>query len=108
MLDNNNLDRSDQYFQILQLLRVVTRWIQESQKDLARMGKEWSWKPRFRGKHVVAAKEVLDTDEKIVRDNWRVLISHHTTLSEELFREIDRKTEDIKSLRDGASRLFPL
>ncbi|KAK6193732.1 hypothetical protein LQW54_012158 [Pestalotiopsis sp. IQ-011] len=84
MFDGPNFERSRSYFAALQLLRIFSDRIKETRQDL------------------IQAIKVLGQDETLFES---------TGLKEaesRLIQRIDRKTEEIKTLRDGALFATPL
>lgn len=83
MFDGPNFERSRSYFAALQLLRIFSDRIKETRQDL------------------IQAIEALHQD---------VSPFESTGLKEaesRLLQRIDRKTEEIKTLRDGVGRVEP-
>ncbi|KAI1455106.1 hypothetical protein F4805DRAFT_460040 [Annulohypoxylon moriforme] len=102
MLDDRELKTSDRYFEILQLLRIMTQWIDQTKDDMAKLSKDWEY--QMKNADMLSTPldpKNLDPDDLAVSENWEVLIRHHNTLVENLLKEIARKNEAIQSLRDG-------
>ena len=91
MVDSNSMETTALYFTILDILRVMDEWIRGSQRLNAFKN---FWK---------AMKHQDKSDVAIINSNWEVLISRHDDIIKTLRERISRKTEEIKSLRDGVS-----
>ncbi|KAN0102633.1 hypothetical protein V8E51_010946 [Hyaloscypha variabilis] len=105
MFDNDPFPRSDLYFTVLQLLRISADWISESLKDLESLAEAsqimceiFTKSPdKRRGRQdpvTVSVRTVLE-------QNWKNVISHQKSLAKPLLERIEKKTEEVKSLRDG-------
>lgn len=98
MYDDRNLQRSERYFSLLQLLRLFRDDIENSNRDLKHFRKEIyardSWAPS-------PGKE----EDKDVEYNWGRVLNHKMDRLDALLERIDRKTREIESLRNGVSCL---
>lgn len=114
MLDDRELKKSDLYFEALQLLRYMTEWIDQSEEDIAKLLKDWEEQKIRREDEFcdlfigVSLRDSLLVDELAVSGNWEIIRSKHGFLVEGLLKDINRRTEDIKSLRDGVSYTKPI
>jgi hypothetical protein len=97
---DRSLEKSDLYFAVLQILRIMGEWISESVKDLEHQKEDWSEFGRFDAPDYLSAK-YLETDREVINSNWDLLASHHAKLVKVLQDRIDRKTKEVESLRDG-------
>jgi hypothetical protein len=95
MCDNRGLERSHLYFETLQILRVMTEWVHGSLEDLSETKNWWTSQRIFRPNQ--------EFDELTILSNWDVLVTRHSELARQILERVDRKTEDIKTLRDGVS-----
>ncbi|KAH8897647.1 hypothetical protein GQ53DRAFT_817930 [Thozetella sp. PMI_491] len=93
MCDNSHLDRSHLYFETLQILRVMTEWVHGSLEDLLETKHWWESARIFRPNQ--------ELDEVSIRSNWDVLVTRQRELARQILERVDRKTEDVKTLRDG-------
>ncbi|KAF2802242.1 uncharacterized protein BDZ99DRAFT_401745 [Mytilinidion resinicola] len=120
---DSSLDRSKQYFIVLQLLRIMGEWISGALKDLEQQKGGWLQDQEYRKYAMIAFHErelradpsrgvpeldEIDLEEKVISANWEALITYQRRHEKLLLDRIDKKTEEIKSLRDGVShrRLF--
>lgn len=89
---DKSFQHAESHFQIMQLLRIATLWIQTTQKDLKSL----------RDGLMAGLSNSLDyaQDEQLNR-NWDKTFAALEAQSDKLFRRIDKKTEEVKSLRDG-------
>lgn len=94
MYDGPELQRSEGYFSLLQLLRLFRNNIEDSLKDLIHFRAEvrgmngGPWLPGSR-------------DNQYIAHNWEAVLKHKRRRCEELQDRIDRKIREIESLRDG-------
>jgi hypothetical protein len=97
-----SLEKSELYFGVLQILRIMSEWIYESITDLENQKQDWAdfhWVGHGDAEYLnVNGRE---TDRGIINSNWDLLILHHTKLVKVLQDRIDRKTKEVESLRDG-------
>lgn len=83
------------YFTVLQLLRIMAEWIEGSLDDQKRLREQW-WNGWNR------QPLALTVDEKAIIDkNWDTIISSMEPRTQYFLDRINRKTEEVKSLRDG-------
>jgi hypothetical protein len=108
MLENPSLEKSDLYFAILQVLRLMSEWIDSSSSDLTRLqeraliGMEYLPLTPECGRHAETMKNV---DIPAIRNNWNILLSRHKELKERLLFKIHQMKGDLETLRDGVSGL---
>jgi hypothetical protein len=109
MFDNDPFPRSELYFTILQRLRISADWISESLKDLESLAE---------ASQIMCEEGVTKSpDERrgrqdpvtvsvrtVLEQNWKNIISHQKSLAKPLLERIEKKTEEVKSLRDGVSK----
>ncbi|KAF2496714.1 hypothetical protein BU16DRAFT_340064 [Lophium mytilinum] len=93
LMFDSSLKVSEQYFAILQILRIMREWICDALKDLERQKEIWQSDRGYRLSRKL--------DESIIESNWEVLVSLQQGFEKILLDRIDRKTEEVKSLRDG-------
>ncbi|KAI1372752.1 hypothetical protein F4677DRAFT_431417 [Hypoxylon crocopeplum] len=106
MLDDAELKKSDRYFGVLQLLRIMTHWVEQSKEGIEKLPKDWDERHSglyfdIRGLHIPCDRRKIELDASVISKNWEILVHRHKTLAEGLLKEIGRRTEDIKTLRDG-------
>jgi hypothetical protein len=86
MFDGPNFERSRSYFSALQLLRIFSDHIKETRKDLR--------------------TNLVHLERKGLKfGNFQETLRILREFEEMLLERIDRKTEEIKTLRDGVGRL---
>ncbi|KAI1376339.1 hypothetical protein F4677DRAFT_88922 [Hypoxylon crocopeplum] len=83
------------YFTVLQLLRIMDEWVEQSVTDLKNLRDEWLQKKHNHTSH-------LSADElRSIEKNWDTAVSSMELRAKKLLYRINRKTEEVKSLRDG-------
>lgn len=92
MYDDRELQRSERYFSILQLLRLFRDDIEISAQDLVHFRNE------LRSHFPFSTHE-----SKEVGHNWKVVLKRKKERYDDLLKRIERKTREIESLRDGVS-----
>jgi hypothetical protein len=102
LIFDDSFEISENYFTILQILRIFAGYIQESMDHLRAMQSEFlSWHPTGSLSHSyrlsLAARRVL-------AQNWQTVVDLQSEIGKRLLARIDRKTEEVKSLRDGVRR----
>lgn len=117
MYDDADLQRSEYYFSLLQLLRIFGDWIRQSLHDLE--GLEFGCK-RLLEESVkdckicvergISSGRTQDKEQrlaarKIVMANWRTVRAYQRERAQPLLDNINLKTEEIRSLRDGVNKL---
>ncbi|KAI0836289.1 hypothetical protein F5Y06DRAFT_298648 [Hypoxylon sp. FL0890] len=107
MYDNEDLDRSQFYFSLLQLLRISSERIKRSMDDLKLAAEECGaelLKSSFRASVLEAesdSRKDFDGATKIIIRNWDVVLALHKKEGKVLLDRIDQNTKAVKSLRDG-------
>lgn len=96
-----SFDRSGTYFTVLQALRVFTDTITEAHNSIEIMKQRWSW--RFPGRSSTNTTHFDKMTQEILNQNWEKLIAEHWRLERGLLDYIDKKSNEVKSLRDGVS-----
>lgn len=91
-MHDKSSQHAESHFQIMQLLRIATLWIQTTKKDLNSL----------RDGIMGGSSRSLDHrwDDQMNR-NWEKTLHVLDLQSELLSRRIDKKAEEVKSLRDG-------
>jgi hypothetical protein len=88
--------RSKQYFTILQMLRIFHDWISFS-IDSFKHSVDYLLLPEYHEyEHNLNA-----SSRQMVRSNWEALLAYHEEIAKPLLDRIEKKTEEVKSLRDG-------
>ncbi|KAL2263590.1 hypothetical protein VTK26DRAFT_6057 [Humicola hyalothermophila] len=108
MYDNEKLEKSEVYFSLLQLLRISSEWVAESSEHLEWVAQTCNSNIRrymqvhnlFESKDTTG-RNLGENLQEVVAWNWRVVLKFHRKESQALLAHIDRKIEEIKSLRDG-------
>lgn len=110
---DSSFDRSELYFTILQLLREFEEWIRESNTEMQELQKRCMERitviagfPRTSPHH-----DCFEEDEDPVRaieikrleENWTQTLSHLKSTSKSLYERLEKKSTEVKSLRDGVS-----
>lgn len=96
---DNSFERSASYFTVLQISRKFSDTIRGSLDDLRAMRKKWDdWK--FDSNKAGGAHPFRES-RPILTSNWDTVVSYHNMLVEQLLSRIEKKTEEVKSLRDG-------
>jgi len=99
---DRSLDKSEIYFAVLQILRIMSEWIYESVTALEKQKEEWAQvRQVWRGAPEYLSETNQEIDRGIINSNWDVLLSHHAKLEKVLRDRIDRKAKEVESLRDG-------
>ncbi|KAI0885813.1 uncharacterized protein GGS22DRAFT_199974 [Annulohypoxylon maeteangense] len=95
LMFDNSFQLSRLYFNVHQLLRVINDWIEESVIDLKAIRQEWLKNRNNLGFH-------LDKRElRMIEKNWDTVISDIDTRAKGLIDRVNRRTQDVKDLRDG-------
>jgi hypothetical protein len=104
MFDNNSFSRSELYFTTLQLLRISSEWIRGGMEDLESVAEASVWDYNLPyGNRVKRSPDDPTTLNicRVLQQNWKNVISHQKGLGKPLLHRIEKKTEEVKSLRDG-------
>ena len=109
MVDTIDLQSSEFYFAVIQILRIATDWIQESMNDLSqtvddmkRLYLAASPDDKF-ASFLPQESDARDTAAGVFRKNWESVIQEQQQLGEALLVRVAKKVEETKSLRDGVS-----
>jgi hypothetical protein len=100
MYDDNKHRRSENYFVVLQLLRVFRDTVIGIPQELQELSNKWKPQPE----EYVQTKDTANA-ELVIEENWNILLSHANKLTDELQGRIERATQEVTSLRDGVSML---
>lgn len=93
---DTGLALSESYFSILQILRIATDWIQEGMDDLD--GVVWHMRNLYASLlKKEGGRAVFDAFE----ESLTKVTSHQHTISKQLITRIEKKSEEINTLRDG-------
>ncbi|KAK6840133.1 hypothetical protein PG987_005999 [Apiospora arundinis] len=109
---NNRFESSDKYFFVIELLRISAEWIKETVNDLRYTQEEVTGilqslmcYPYFPGEATPSVAYVPDASWKacadVIRHNWEVVFRDLKRFEDDLLGRIERKTQEVKSLRDG-------
>ncbi|KAL1870019.1 hypothetical protein VTK73DRAFT_2828 [Phialemonium thermophilum] len=85
---------SKSYFQILQVLRIIDEWVEQSVWDLRRFSEQWISKSR-------AGRDYSQLELDSLRKDFEKLVADMGASAQQIQERAHRKTEEIKSLRDG-------
>ncbi|KAI1418322.1 hypothetical protein F5Y13DRAFT_176437 [Hypoxylon sp. FL1857] len=97
LMFDNSFELSKLYFTVLQLLRIVTEWVEESVNDLNDLRERYGARKRFLIEILNMDPDDLASTEK----NWDTVITIMDSRAKRLLDRINKKTEEVKSLRDG-------
>jgi len=103
------------YFSILQILRIFTDTIEETQKEVEHTRRQFEayFEPQFNSRARGFKNIFGDTDEEelskiqtfraMIDSEWGRVTSFQKGLATNLIEHIKKKSEEIESLRDGVS-----
>jgi len=94
LMFDNSFQRSRVYFEVLQMLRLFSNYIEATGSDLQASGLDEVFKP-------VSQPTPVKESEQILHNNWELLKSHQNEAQERLLKRISMKMEEVKSLRDA-------
>ncbi|KAK7973656.1 hypothetical protein PG990_011739 [Apiospora arundinis] len=108
----NRFESSDKYFFVIELLRISAEWIKETVNDLRHPQEEVNELLQSLIKYANAFREatpevdyINDASWKacidVIRHNWEVIFRDLKRYEDDLLGRIERKTQEVKSLRDG-------
>lgn len=97
MYDDNKLRTSETYFTVLQLLRVFKDWATEPEDNIRLLANHLRLELGREETQVPEAEAMIDA-------NWAMLLAHAHSLAEDITGRIERKINEVESLRDGVSR----
>ena len=103
MFDNNDLERSDYYFLLLQLLNVFLKWIQKSADDVDAMIEQCgiTIEQSIRSSSSPAEVEQKTLASRIIKSDWQVNQRYQKSCVKQLLDRIASQSEDAVRLRDG-------
>ena len=99
---DRSLEKSELYFAVLQIIRIMGESISESVTDLESQKKskiDFYWTAFGTAEHLTWRSR--EKDRVVINSNWDLLSSHHGKLVKVIQDRIDRKTKEVESLRDG-------
>ncbi|KAI1662090.1 hypothetical protein F4813DRAFT_343441 [Daldinia decipiens] len=102
MYDDDDLQRSELYFSMLQFLYIFSTCIQDDTsmlKNAIHRTDKWCGIIKQEKQHMNI--EHLNPVISTVQHNWKFLLERLDSIEEDLTDRITRKTDQIKSLRDG-------
>lgn len=108
---------SESYFSILQILRIASEWVKESMDDLERLVAKieefYFFLDSIEGSQFVKNDAFLRLDPahpeeaiasiKAFKESWAKVVSYQQEIDRALQARIEKKSEEIKTLRDGVS-----
>ncbi|KAI1140303.1 hypothetical protein F5Y05DRAFT_313052 [Hypoxylon sp. FL0543] len=106
MMFDSTFERSRLYFTVLQTLRIISEWIQQSERELQELKKDFG----ISAQHHMAPRGSLGPNPggvspnafmKEIDEAWEELITIHSSTSKHLLDRIEKKELEIKSFRDG-------
>lgn len=92
---------SDTYFAVIEMLRVAADWIGESKVDL------FNLEDQVQSRLGLLGDPVAQEGQKMIRNNWRIIRDQFQVYEKDLLRQMHRKRDEVKSLRDGVSNSAP-
>ncbi|KAI1088797.1 hypothetical protein F5B19DRAFT_496041 [Rostrohypoxylon terebratum] len=103
---DSTFERSKLYFTVLQTLRIFTEWIQESEREVQQLKRDFdvniqsnaSRHSSIASTHITAPRTIF---MKEIDEAWDELINMHGSSSKYLLDRIEKKEAEIKSFRDG-------
>ncbi|KAI1452189.1 hypothetical protein F4805DRAFT_471046 [Annulohypoxylon moriforme] len=103
---DSTFERSKLYFTVLQILRVFSEWIQESERELQQLRRDFdvniqsttARRGSIASNHGTAPPAMF---MKEIDEAWEELIALHNSSSKSLLDRIEKKEMEIKSFRDG-------
>ena len=103
MYDDASLRRSEYYFTVLQLLRIFSEWIRQTLDDMDDMIRQFDdemvpWLVARPDDHTTSMSV------KVSISNWANVSALQKRIGQDLLERIEKKKEEIKSLRDGVRR----
>jgi len=112
MTDNSDLRLSEFYFAVIQILRIVPEWIQESMDDLQEMAGDM--KRLYLSSNAAEANFATFVPQEgepqakrvtieAFMDDWESVISLQQRMGKTLLARITKLHGEVKSLRDGVS-----
>ncbi|KAI5860266.1 hypothetical protein GGS23DRAFT_581856 [Durotheca rogersii] len=107
MFDGTSFARSRLYFAVLQTLRIFAEWIQESERELRRLRRDFDAAFRSetaRRDSVGSAAGTRPPTRPFSQDvdgAWDEILEFHSAAANALADRIEKKNEEIKSFRDG-------
>lgn len=108
---DSSFARSRLYFTVLQALRIFSEWIQESERALQQLRDDFDKAVHSATKHRNSRNEwTYDEDpppfRKEIGAMWDDILACHSSASKCLLGRIEKKNEEIKSFRDGVSKVL--
>lgn len=97
MYDDDKLNTSETYFTVLQLLRVFGEWVLEPKEDIRKIATQVRLEMEQR------VRSRAPESQRIIMENWATIQLHAETLTADIVSRIERKMEEVQSLRDGVS-----
>lgn len=95
MYDDHKLNRSETYFTVEQLLRIFEEWTSDPEEDIRTLLHQTAYEMKSR----IQSRE--PEVQRIIDRNWKLLLSHAQNSRNEIVGLIERKRNEIQSLRDG-------
>lgn len=112
MFDNSEFSKSELYSAALQLLRICADWIGEAMHGLETLKdevesrvREAPWNNPDDRDHGVEAD--IETESTCLSEILSSMIEENRKRFQVLLNRIDKKEEEVKSLRDGVSQTPP-
>jgi hypothetical protein len=110
MYGHDNMQESELYFALLQLLRIFSQSIRETSSHLEMLHDQWEERLTRRKlrKFQSRFEEMEDERYEILEGNWQTVLRHQRNVAATLLIRITQKTDDIHSLREGVRPPSPI
>ncbi|KAK8073927.1 hypothetical protein PG994_004826 [Apiospora phragmitis] len=108
---SSRFETSDRYFFIIELLRISTEWIKDTENGLRQLQADmdkcmeeddvrWLSVPWLQPRSgYTRESRIACTD--VIKHNWWVVLQAYEKYEKNILAKIERKTQEVKSLRDG-------
>lgn len=109
---DSTFERSKLYFTVLQTLRIFTEWIQESEREVQQLKRDFDLNIQSHtSRHGSTASSCVssppDNFMNEIDEAWDELVNMHGSSSKYLLDRIEKKEVEIKSFRDGVRSDHP-
>ncbi|KAI0483966.1 hypothetical protein GGR56DRAFT_1974 [Xylariaceae sp. FL0804] len=105
LMFDDSFQLSEQYFTVLQLLRIFKNWIEETAEGMQNLEKEIRAQSKYwrlwRRKHAPLDEKEWPLNRDILKDNLEKVSCLFIGHAQALQHRIMRKEEEVESLRDG-------
>lgn len=84
---------------------MMSDWVHQHSADIQRQSLIWNLKSGLEQLMFVDTAE-FRVDDRIIMDNWAVVVTHDRDLADALLTRIERNIDRVKGLRDSVSSLL--